>query len=83
MTDPSVVQKRLICIAHKSSKIGEQCSLYQQNSPAMPENPAAFWREELQTGYFNLIILNHTAFSKNEENARNAEENLDFRRIIE
>jgi hypothetical protein len=54
MTDPSVVQKRLICIAHKSSKIGEQCSLYQQNSPAMPENPAAFWREELKTGYFNL-----------------------------
>src|SRR5260370_32646800 len=36
----------LACIAHKSLEICEQCRLRQQNSPATPENSAAFWREE-------------------------------------
>jgi hypothetical protein len=32
----------LACIAHKSLEICERCRLWQQNSPATPENSAAF-----------------------------------------
>jgi hypothetical protein len=32
----------LACIVHKSIEICDQCSLWQQNSPARPENSAAF-----------------------------------------
>jgi hypothetical protein len=41
--------KDLACIAHKSLEIFERCRLWQWNSPATPENSAAFFREELQT----------------------------------
>ena len=33
---------RLACIAHKSLEICERCRLWQQNSPATPENSSAF-----------------------------------------
>jgi hypothetical protein len=35
----------LACIAHKSLEIFERCKLWQQNSPAMPNNSAAFFGE--------------------------------------
>ncbi len=47
----------LACIAHRSLEICERCRLWQQNSPATPENSAAFWRGELKTVCFDLFIL--------------------------
>jgi hypothetical protein len=40
------------CIAHKSLEICERCRLWQLNSPATPENSAAFWREEFKNSLF-------------------------------
>ena len=42
------------CIAHKSLEIFERCRLWQQNSPAMPDNSAAFSE---RTVCFNSFIL--------------------------
>ena len=47
----------LACIAHKSLEICERCRLWQQNSPATPENSAAFCRGELKTVCFDSFIL--------------------------
>src|SRR6202022_4904405 len=45
----------LACIGHKSLEICDQCRLRQQNSPATPENSAAFWREE----FLRQFVLIH------------------------
>jgi hypothetical protein len=45
----------LACIAQKSLEICERCRLWQRNSPATPENSAAFWREEFKNSLFRFI----------------------------
>jgi hypothetical protein len=45
----------LACIAHKSLEIFERCRLWQQNSPATPDNSAAFWKEEFQNSLSEFI----------------------------
>jgi len=47
----------LACIAHKSLEICERCRLWQQNSPATPENSAAFWRGELKNSLLRFIYF--------------------------
>jgi hypothetical protein len=47
----------LACIAHKSLEIFEPCRLWQQNSPATPDNSAAFLERTIQTVCFNSFIL--------------------------
>jgi hypothetical protein len=44
----------LACIAHKSC---ERCRLWQRNSPATPENSAAFWSEEFKDNLFRFIYF--------------------------
>jgi hypothetical protein len=46
----------LACIAHKSLEICERCRLWQRNSPATPENSAAFWREEFKNSFDSFIL---------------------------
>ena len=46
---PSAPVPELACIGHKSLEICARCRLWQRNSPATPENSAAFW-----IGEFNL-----------------------------
>ena len=47
----------LACIAHKSLEICERCRLWQRNSPAPPENSAAFGEKSLKTVCFDSFIL--------------------------
>jgi hypothetical protein len=47
----------LACIAHKSLKICKRCRLWQRNSPATPENSAAFWGEEFKNSLFGFIYF--------------------------
>jgi hypothetical protein len=42
----------LACIGHKSLEICDRCRLWQRNSPATPENSAAFWRREFRNSLF-------------------------------
>jgi hypothetical protein len=51
------LRTRLACIAHKSLEVCERCRLWQRNSPAMPENSAAFWREEFKSSLFRFIYF--------------------------
>jgi hypothetical protein len=52
-----IKKEGIACIAHKSLEIFDRCRLWQQNSPAMPDNSAAFWREQFETVCFNSFIL--------------------------
>ncbi len=47
----------LACIAHKSLEICERCRLWQRNSPAAPENSAAFGVKSFKTVCFDSFIL--------------------------
>jgi hypothetical protein len=49
--------KPLACIGHKSLKIFDRCRLWQRNSPATPENSAAFWRGEFKTVCFRFLYF--------------------------
>jgi hypothetical protein len=42
----------LACIAHKSLEIFERCRLWQQNSPATPDNSAAFFERTISNSLF-------------------------------
>jgi hypothetical protein len=42
----------LACIAHKSLEIFERCRLWQQNSPATPDNFAAFSERTISNSLF-------------------------------
>jgi aryl-alcohol dehydrogenase-like predicted oxidoreductase len=42
----------LACIAHKSLEIFERCRLWQQNSPATPDNSAAFLERTISNSLF-------------------------------
>jgi multidrug efflux pump subunit AcrA (membrane-fusion protein) len=45
-------QAGLACIAHKSLEIFERCRLWQQNSPATPDNSAAFSERTISNSSF-------------------------------
>src|SRR5271166_2172317 len=47
----------LACIGHKSLEICDRCRLWQRNSPATPENSAAFWRGEFKNSLFRLLYF--------------------------
>jgi hypothetical protein len=42
-----IKKEGIACIAHKSLEIFDRCRLWQQNSPAMPDNSAAFGKNSL------------------------------------
>src|SRR5271165_2870061 len=45
----------LACIGHKSLEICDRCRLWQRNSPATPENSAAFWKGEFKNSLFRFL----------------------------
>ena len=47
----------LACIGHKSLEICDRCRLWQQNSPAAPENSAVFGDESLETVCFRFLYF--------------------------
>ena len=47
----------LACIAHKSLEICERCRLWQRNSPAEPENSAAFGDKSFKTLCLDSLIF--------------------------
>ena len=47
----------LACIGHKSLEICDRCRLWQRNSPATPENSAAFWRREFRNSLFRFLYF--------------------------
>ena len=47
----------LACIGHKSLEICDRCRLWQRNSPATPENSAAFCRREFRNSLFRFTYL--------------------------
>src|SRR6202040_1375899 len=49
--------KRLACIAHKSLEICERCRLWQRNSPATPENSAAFLERRVSNRLLQFIYF--------------------------
>jgi hypothetical protein len=50
-------EKELACIAHKTLEIFKRCRLWQQRSPATPENAAAFWGEEFEAVCWVSFLL--------------------------
>src|SRR5271165_5549037 len=46
----------LACIGHKSLEICDRCRLWQRNSPATPENSAAFWIGEFKNSLFQISL---------------------------
>jgi hypothetical protein len=48
---------QLACIAHKSLEICERCRLRQHNSPATPENSAAFLERRVSNSLLQFIYF--------------------------
>src|ERR1700731_2181071 len=57
LKNPGIRKKALACIGHKSLEICDRCRLWQRNSPATPENSAAFWRREFRNSLFSIPLF--------------------------